>query len=475
MFLSQVFLATLCVCVLSAPVEQTSTSKPSSTPKSTEHHTVEVISPIGDHITHVAHIPVILAPHQIPTHFIISDTGDASSKSPADKTTSAPSTTEKIASSTAKAAITAKSEENHKNIKRDVVVGTNKPKVEDKKTESNPKVATTTTETTKDVKTENKSEKPSKTTTVSVKESVSADLPNEHLSKSDSAKVTKEADKSQVTKHDQHKREATTVKEDSKKSTSGSIQLSNPTIATPSILLKSEKKVADQVDTKKVDSKPIPTEKPAHDSTSSQLKHPKRETTKGAETKPEPAPANAEPTKDFHTSHRIPEHIQSHLRNDEGKFQTSHHIPTHSAPVVVGVTPKKPADAVVAKSDAISTTESAKKEQTKEEVKNTKPSTGSRHRRDTATTVKPDSSTKSGDHLVRVPLTKSKPVEVTKPQQQNGHAAHSDADARIKRESKASTAVDSKKVPEEHHSSLVFPVPVDQIVKHSEAAPEIHQ
>lgn len=496
--------------MLSAPVEQSSSSTTTSTtttPKSKEPHTVEAISPIGDHhYTHVAHIPII------PTHYIITETGgDSSSKSTTlDKTTAAPSTTTVKDAPTS--SVTSKPEAIHKNIKRDAI--------EDKKTNADQKVnshstpaeqvrgqskfgapaTTTATESAKVSKVEVKHDTPKLAEHPIVVKESSSDLHKDHIS---TAAATKEADKIQTSKHDQHKREATTVKGDSKKAS----PLSNPTIATPSALLKSDSKATDKVDAKKatsssVDSKPIPTssEKPAHDS----VKHPKRETTKAAETKtadtkPEPIPSTPKISSDFHTSHHIPEHIQSHLRNDEGKFQTSHHIPTHSsapAPVVVGVTPKKTEEAT--KTDSVATTEAAKKEQSKDEVKDTKP-IGSRHRRDTKTTTvtttgKPESPKKPADHLARVPLTKTETVEAVKKvetakssvetskadeagktKQQNGHAAHSEAD-RIKRENKATptSAETTKKTPEEHHG-LVFPVPVGQIVKNSEAAPEIHQ
>lgn len=115
---------------------------------------------------------------------------------------------------------------------------------------------------------------------------------------------------------------------------------------------------------------------------------------------------------EFHTSHRIPEHIAANLRQaEEHSFQTAHQIPSHPPPVIVAMHPKVRTTSATPTSfaAAVTTTTSS----------TTK---GHRHRRDDAA------------------------VEAT-------DSAHH----------------------HEHVAGLVFPVPVGQIVKHSLAAPEIHQ
>lgn len=116
---------------------------------------------------------------------------------------------------------------------------------------------------------------------------------------------------------------------------------------------------------------------------------------------------------EFHTSHRIPEHIAANLRQaEEHSFQTAHQIPSHPPPppVIVAMHPKVPTTAATPTSFAAAVTTASS---------TTK---GHRHRRDDAA------------------------VEAT-------DSAHH----------------------HEHVAGLVFPVPVGQIVKHSLAAPEIHQ
>lgn len=119
---------------------------------------------------------------------------------------------------------------------------------------------------------------------------------------------------------------------------------------------------------------------------------------------------------EFHTSHRIPEHIEADRRQaEEHSFQTAHQIPSHPPlPVVVALHPKVLTTA--APKPAVEVTIGGS---TAASIK------GHRHRRD------------------------------------DGASAADDVTESVRQH--------------EHVAGLVFPVPVGQIVKHSLAAPEIHQ
>lgn len=123
----------------------------------------------------------------------------------------------------------------------------------------------------------------------------------------------------------------------------------------------------------------------------------------------------AQASPEFHTSHRIPEHIEADRRQaEEHSFQTAHQIPSHPPlPVVVALHPK-----VVTTAAPKSASDVNKDSSTAASIK------GHRHRRDDGAAVA-DGVTESVHH-------------------------------------------------HEHVAGLVFPVPVGQIVKHSLAAPEIH-
>lgn len=116
---------------------------------------------------------------------------------------------------------------------------------------------------------------------------------------------------------------------------------------------------------------------------------------------------------DFHTSHRIPDHIgeSAQRQNDEKQFQTSHRIPKPPPPVVVGLH-LKPTPATAAKTFV-------------EEA-----AAGQRQRRD-------------------------------------GNVQQADDES-------VGTEQEVAEKPTHLLAGLVFPVPVDQIVKHSNAAKEIH-
>lgn len=454
----------------------------------------------------IGHVPLVVSAHDvIPSHFLVADTplATAPSKTAQDKTSTAaasPSTTTstaKDAATSTQASVTPKSEGNHNNHKRDVVVEADRSKVVNKKTDVAAKIAapatpieqvrgqskfgspspvSTPTDTKATIivpsKVDNKRETSDKTAIKEEpKQQISSAIP------SDSAKSNKAetpiVENTKATTHDHHKRETTTVKEDVKKTPS---QVSSSAAADKKIAHHVDPKVNPKTKLASLDSKPIPISTVKSNSPQKQIK---RETTNVAVETIKPSTNTESIAKDFQTSHRIPEHVhQTNVRNEDGKFQTSHHIPAHPAPVVVGVTPKKAEADITPKSVVVvpaTLVESAKKDET---VKDTKPVVGSRHRRDTSKTAKvvdsaipsesykPKAATpaavpiKSADHLARVPLTKTTTlVETPKAStQQNGHAAHSHV-ARTKRD---------------HKAAVLLPVPVDQIVKHSQAAPEIH-
>lgn len=181
-----------------------------------------------------------------------------------------------------------------------------------------------------------------------------------------------------------------------------------------------------------------------------------------------PAPANVAAV-EFHTSHRIPEHVEAIRRqSEEHNFHTAHQIPSHPPPVVVALHPKGDigvVEAVTRPSAATDTMTTAKQV------------FGQRHRRDTDAPVTESETSNSDIDNSEISASNDEKTTVS-PSNSKSPAAGSllkPTENPSKTQDENASAAQHEDQSNAHpHSGLHFPVPVDRILKHSQAAPQIY-